>query len=310
MGQRHLGFGAEVTYGTGVIATDFVNLLTEDFKLGRETENFAVLDTWAPPIICELTSAVRGSCEIWGNFETPGLLFKHLYGDVLTSGADPFVHTFPVVAGLGAGRAGKSLTASVRKDGTLHTRYEGLKVVGYSVTSAFDRTGRMTWNFVGEDADTTQAPDTEVLPATGPFPIRHSDLSLTIDASAIDCVSVEINVEWPVDEPYDSEGGIIFGAEPIDVGEFAVSGSIEARYVTTAEYLKVQSFADVDIAIAWDNATESLTHNVDKAKLVEGEASVNQRDRVLATYEFVAQHNTAATTAMQTVLVNHDTAIP
>lgn len=309
MGQRHFGVAPETVYGTPVAPTDFSNLISEDFAFQREKEDVDLLDKWELEDFAELTQAIRGSVELWGNYNTPGVLLKHLYGDVLTSGAGPFSHTYPPAGGIpAAGRDGVSLAAEVRKNNSLSFRFGGLKTVGFGIESAVDKTARFNVDFVGKNVATATPPATETLPAWAG--IKHKDLTLQIDAAAIDCVSLEVNVEFPVDEPYDSEGGLVFGREPADNGAFLVSGSIEAFFTSTTEYDKMVSFADIDISAAYTNGTESLTLNMNKAKLIQGEAPVNQRDRLLATFEFEAHFDTTATSSMQLILVNQDATIP
>ncbi len=246
MGLRHMGVAKESVYGTGVAPTDFLHLISEDLALQRDTEQLDLLDVYSPGTIEELKKIVRGGAVVHGNYQSYGLLLKAFYGGVLTAGASPYTHTFPATGGIVVPR--DSLTIEVRKNDALNFRYLGCMVVGFTIGSSVDGAARPSFAFVGKDVDTTHAAATATLPTFNP--IRHKDLTLQIDAAAIDCSTFEVTAEFPVDESYDSEGGVLLGRKPEENGAFVVNGRIEAIFSSTVEYLKVQSFANVDISVA------------------------------------------------------------
>lgn len=305
MGLRHIGIGKESTWNTGVAPTDFFNAVSADLAFQREVEELVTLDV-ASPRILTLGQFVGGTTEVSGNYHALGPLFKALFGAVTTSGVGPYTHTFPGSSGLTVPRP--SYTIEVRKDGALNCRYAGCILGSLGLTSAVDRSVRVSASWLGGSLSTADSPASASYPTF--LPILHKELALTIDAQTIYAKSFEVTAEFALDKSFDCSGGVVMSRQPIEVGPFRVTGRIEVPYLGTVEMAKVISGADVDIAAAWTSGTSSLTLNLNKAKLVGGDPAVQGRERIMHTIEFQSGYDSSTTENLQVVLVNADVTIP
>jgi hypothetical protein len=113
-----IGFGEESTWGVGVTPTVFLPLVSE--KLTAEVDFIESDAVYAGRRLLLADQVGLGTWKVGGDIgleltnKSVGLLFKHMFGGVSTTGSGPYVHTFTPgdLAGLGltvqVGRPGSS----------------------------------------------------------------------------------------------------------------------------------------------------------------------------------------------------------
>ncbi len=304
--SRHVGIGKESAYGTAVAPTVFFEALTEDVHLERANESVATIRSFVPVVLVELTKIVKGSTEVLAAYEDMFALFKTFFGAVDTTGTDPYTHTYPKSTGL-ADRT-ISMTMETKRDGA-NVRYAGIKIMSFGISSSTDRATRITFGYTGKSA-------AEVAAAAATYPVLKilppTDMAVKINPNAEGVVtmgakSFEMNAEWPVDEPFQL-GSAELAATPIDI-VMAVTGSCEVHHVGAAAddlYSHYLLNNDIDVELEADNATESLTLNMDKAKFTRADPGMSGRERLVAVYEWESVFSTTATSNLQAIVVNSD----
>ena len=302
--SRHLGVGKETTYGTGVAPVVYFDIVSESLASKHNDEEIKTIRTWSSRQYETLSVSWSGDIEVIANFHDIGILLKHFFGGVTTTGAaDPWTHTFPPTTGIpAAGRDGLSLTSEVQRDATATTwRYDGGKITGFGFTAAADSLPKFSFSLMGKGEGTGTA-GTPSYETWAPMLSKH--IAVTFDGTALDAQSVNLNASFPVDEP-SVLGSIEFGKEPTENDVLAVSGDVTVYFEDLVQYNKFDTLADVDIQIkVTDTASRDLEFNLNKCRLTEATPAVSGRERLMATYNFVSYYDTDATENLQIVLKN------
>lgn len=306
MGARHLGFGAESTYGTPVAPTKFFEVLSEGVQLEKNFETVPVMRAFSAPEIVELSSVVKGPLEILANFNGIGILYEHLLGHASHTGAgDPYTHTYPGTGGIpDTDRIGLSLTGEIRRDGALNWRYSGIKIVSLAQAFGVEQSSRITLGVIGK-GETNPAPAVPTYPTLEPM--RPSFVSVLFDSVALKARSAQISIENPCDEPY-LLGGTGLSDEPDRSGLLKVTGQTEVMFSSLTQYDKFVSGATVDIEIAVVAPTggHELHYNMAKCRLTQATPHASGRERLTATYVWESYYNSDDTENIQVVLINAD----
>jgi hypothetical protein len=295
---RHVGIAKEVTFNTALAPSDFIEAISEDIKQERETEQLAPLRQLFVSKVVELTKIYRGTVETIANYEDVGPWLKAFFGTATTSGAGPYTHTFPDPTPGITDRA-ESWCFEVLRDTGLNWRYAGGKVISFGVSAATDRAARFTFGCVAA-SETTPASAAPSFPAFEP--IIPSHISVQFDATNLDARTAELSMEWPVDEPFQL-GSTEIQREQKD-NTLAIAGSVEVYFLDVTEYTKFTNFTDVDFGLIMTDATLSLTINLDTVKLKQATPAVQERERLVATYEFEAFGEP------EVILINNDVTLP
>ena len=304
MGARHVGFGAETTWGTAVTPTRFFEALSESLAPQKTFEDIETIRGYSTREVVKLSEIVSGDVEILANYDGIGILYKHLLGSVDTAGTDPYTHTFPASSGIpSVDRIGLGLTGEVRKGDALVFTYAGMKITGLTHTFGTDASSKMTVSMSGKSETTGSSATTASYETL--LPMKPSTVTVSMDGSALSALSCTLTVENPLDEPF-TLGTTTLDTEPDRSGVLKVSASIEVLFDDFTEYDKFKSESDVDVQLVADNTTESLTYNLDKCRIRSFAVPLQGRDRLRGTIEVEAFYNTDATENIQVVLVNHN----
>lgn len=308
LGLRHFMVGKESVYGTAVTPTEPLEATGWDVKLERATEKIHGIRGFSARAIVELNKIVRGTVTTKLNPEEIGLMLKALYGAVTTSGAGPYTHTYPPSTGIPAtGRAGVSLTAQGRVDGSLCFNWAGVKITSMALTVNPDRTAEIVWGIQGSVADSAASPATPTFPTLRTFALPQ--LTIQFDGVSLDARSLDLQAAFEVDAPF-TAGSASLQKEPAETSEFGVSATIEVIFENMTQYNKFAAHTDVDVSIVMSDGTQSLTINLDKCKLKQATPPVQGRERVMVSYELDSYFSATATDCMQMILVNNDQTIP
>lgn len=191
--EAQFGMIDEVTYGTVLAPTRFLEFISEGVKLDIariETKGIRkgrrIGHRWNAA-----KKTVEGPIEFELSAGGMGLLFKHIFGTVVTSGAGPYTHTFT------PGQLdGKSFSFQIGKpDQTGVTRafnYPGGKVADFEISAEIDDYAHLALSLIAAD----EVVDTPALAAASyptnfaPFVYTHG--SLTIAGAATDVTSFSL----------------------------------------------------------------------------------------------------------------------
>lgn len=309
MGARHFGLKEESVYGTAVVPDVFFEALDVNMDDKFNSEEIKSIRSFSTRQIIELNKLVRGDATVQADYQTISMLLYLLIGDVDTSGAGPYTHTFPGSTGIpAAGRIGISATLEERRDGTLAWAHAGCKLVGFGLSVSVDAAMRAALSWVGKSTDNTITPVAS--PTYLDFDIiKPGDVTVKVATISQDAKSFSLNVGFPVDEPY-SLGDAAFSVEPGENDVLAVAGSFEVYFVDKVEYDIFTARTDTAIQPSCTNGTESLTINLNKCRLTEVSVPVSGRERLVATFSFVSFFDTIATENFQAVVVNDVVTVP
>lgn len=191
--DAQLGFAEEVTYGTFLAPTRFLEFTDESLHLERERIESAgiragrrVLHRWAPGV-----QHVEGDFTVELAPQGAGLLWKHVLGALVTTGTNPYTHT--VTPGQ---LDGKSLTVQkgVPDVGGVARAfsYVGCKITDWELNAAVNEYATLQCSVYGAHEDTAQALATVSYP-TGLSPFTYAHGSLTIGGTATDVESISLS---------------------------------------------------------------------------------------------------------------------
>ena len=309
MGARHFGLKEEAAYGTAVVPDVFFEALDVNIDDKFNSEEIKSIRSFSTRQIIELSKLVRGEATIQADYQTIAYLLYLLIGDVDTTGAGPYTHTFPGSTGIPvAGRIGISATLEERRDGTLAWAHAGCKLVGFGLSVGVDAAMRAAVSWVGKTTDNTISPVAS--PTYFDFDIiKPGDVTVKVATVAQDAKSFSLNVGFPVDEPY-SLGATTFSVEPGENDVLAVAGSFEVYFVDQVEYNIFKARTDTAIQLSCTDGTHSLTMNLNKCRLTEASVPVAGRERLVATFNFTSFFDTVATENIQAVVINDQVTIP
>lgn len=304
MGARHLGLGFETTYGTAVAPTVFFEVRRESLIDTPNFEEVPSIRTVSTRQMVELNSAIKNDVEMTFDFQTVGYLLKLFFGIApTTTGAGPFTHTFPPSGGLAAdSRIGISGTFEAERVASLNAawRYAGCKLPGLAIAGSTDGAAVLTASILGK-SETTPAPAS---PTYLDFDLaKPSQLDVLVDAASAGAKSFNLNLAWPLDEPY-GLGATTFLKEPDDDGPLSVMGDFVVFFDSITDYTSFATRADVDVQITLDDGTHSLTINLNKCRLTAVGLPTEGRKRLMATFSFLSFFDTVPTENIQCVLVN------
>ncbi len=272
--SAQLMMGEESTFGTAVTPNRTFEFNTEDIELNVDRLESAGLrsgkrvqrsDRWAPgkinvagPLTTELTN------------KNMGLLFKHIFGGVATSGPNgdgAYTHTFTP-----ADLTGKGLTVQVgRPDvgGTVQPfTYNGMKIKSGELGCKVNEIGLLKLDFDGLNETTATALAVAAYPASLSL-MTFVQGTLTIAGSSVNVreASVKFDNGLKLDRFF---MGSQVGSEPLEAALRAYTGSLDAdfngltaynRFVNGTEAALVLTFTGALIAGA-SNFKIQVTMNV------------------------------------------------
>jgi hypothetical protein len=305
-----IGFADEVTYGTYVAPTRFLEFLSESLVLERERIESAgiragrrVLHRWAAGV-----QRVTGDVVFEVAPQGFGLIWKHILGGVATTGAGPYTHTFTP-----GDLAGKSLSVQVgRPDIAGVVRpfsYLGCKVASAELGFEVNQYAQLTCSFYGAHEDTAQTLGVATYP-TGLAPFSYNYGAITIAAGAFDVKSGSLSIDngLATDRHFIRATTPERPKEPLEADRRAITGTLTAdftdltaynRFVNGTEAALVLDFnvgASARLTATLNVRFDGTTPNVGGAELLEQELP----------WKAVSATSDAA--AITVVLINSDAA--
>lgn len=303
-----LGIAEEITYGTFVAPARFHEFISESIKFDRKRiaskairAGRRTLHRWAAG-----TQKVQGSIVLEVAAQGFGLLFKHLFGGIVTTGTNPYTHTFTPGT-----LTGKSLSMQVGKpdDGGVvrsHS-YLGCKLTGAELRARIDEYAQMTVNVYGAHEDTGQTLGVASYPATlSPFVFTSG--SVTLAGSGFDVKEFTLSLQnaLALERFFVKATTPERPKEPLENGLMAITGNLMAEYVDLTAYNRFVAGTEAALVLSF-NAGASAQLNITMNVRFDGETPVvDGRDLLTQPLPFVAVSSTSDAAAITAVLINAD----
>ncbi len=309
--NAQLGIVDEVTYGVRVAPTRFYELLpSESFKLDRDRiESNAIrpgrrtLHRWNPG-----KQEVTGGWEIELAPQGLGLLLKHVFGSVQTTGAGPFTHTFTPGT-----LNGKSMTVQVNKPDNTDTNrpfdYLGVKIPSWEMALQVGELATLKLDQYAAHEDTAQTLATATYPATLQ-PFRFLSAIVNIAAAEYEVTAVTLKG----DNNLSTGRHFIRGTtperpkEPLEGKIREYTGSIDSELQSLTAYNRFVTGTEAALTLNFnDGASAQL--NITTNVRFDGETpKVDTREMLGQSLPFKCVSSTSDGAAITAVLVNGDAA--
>lgn len=305
-----LGLSDEVTYGTFVAPSRWFEFTDADLNFEREridSEGIRagrrVLHRWAAGV-----QRVSGDIEMELAAQGFGILFKHIFGGVSTSGAGPYTHTFTP-----GDLTGKSMSVQIGfpdVGGTVRSMsYLGVKVEEAEISAAVNEYAKLSLSIYGNHEDTGQTLGTASYPATlSPFVFTHGSLSVAGSGFDVRSVSLTINNGLATDRHFIRTTTPERSKEPLEATLRDVTGTLEADFTDLTAYNRYVNGTEAAMVLTF-NAGASAQLTITMNVRFDGETPTFNRDDLLAlSLPFKAVSATSDAAAITAVLINGDSA--
>lgn len=304
------GFVDEVTYGTYVAPTRFLEFNSESLELHRERiesngirAGRRVLHRWAAGV-----QWVDGDVEFELAPQGTALLWKHILGGVVTSGAGPYTHTLTP-----GDLAGKSMTVQVgRPDigGVVRPHsFLGCKVASAELSLAVNEFAMMTVGLYGAHEDTAQTLAVASYPGSySPFVFTQGSISLAGSGFDVKEATLSIDNGLALNRHFIRATTPERPKEPLEANRRAITGSLTADFTDLTAYNRFVNGTEAALVFtlnAGASAITTITMNVrfdGKTPNVEGDDLLEQ------SLPFKAVSATSDAAAITVVVTNADSA--
>lgn len=285
-----LGFAEEVTYGTYVAPTKFLEI-TE--------ENVVAEQTWiSKPTLRSASQGqkVRSKKNVSGSFKVnmgySGLerIFKHALGTSGTTGAGPYAHLANVTNALPTG-----LSLHINRDaaaigGSSAFKYEGCQITKLTIAQEVESIATVEVEIVGEDSG-------NVAVATPTFPtFEQADweaFSLYL-GGAIDAITPVKDFSITLDNALADDRYVLGSRLRVGLGRSGprkVSGKFTLEFSSLAIYTEFANLADtMNITATWSNGLSGASLRsiaiAAKVVLMSGSPAVSEAGPINIEFSF------------------------
>ena len=304
------GFVDEVTYGTFVAPTRFLEFNSESVGLERERIESAgiragrrVLHRWAAGV-----QRVAGDIEFELAPQGTALLWKHILGTVATTGAGPYTHTLSP-----GDLSGKSMTVQIgRPDiaGTVRAfSYLGCKVTSAELTLDVNAFAMMKVSLYGAHEDTAQTLATASYPASlSPFVFTQG--SLTLAASAFDVKSASLSIDngLAVDRHFVRATTPERSKEPLEADRRAITGTLVADFTDLTAYNRFVNGTEAALVFTLNAGAAAQTTITMNVRFDGDTPEIGGAELLEQSLPFKAVSSTSDAAALTVVVTNSDSA--
>jgi hypothetical protein len=251
----------EVTYGTAVVVTRFLEMQEESVK-----NDVAYIFSRGTKDVVTRSSRYRAYSKGCGGsikFEMMnkgfGLLLKHCFG----TGASAQVgvtteYTQTFTPDISTGKTGRFATMQFGRpsvDGTVQPfTYKGCKVTEFEFSSELDGPLMLDVTIDAQSETTGTALASASYPSD-PASFIFIDGSLTIDAVAASVKAAKIKGKWSLDTDRRFLGAITTKKEPIANGELEITGELTLEFESLTEYAKFTGGTLSALVLTWSFGT-------------------------------------------------------
>ena len=295
--EGQVGFKTEVTPGTVVAVDQFVPIRSESIQ-----NEITYLDTETLSARKVLRITKRGTNAVSGDITTElanttiATLLKHAFGDVDTTGTDPYTHTYTP-----GDLTGKAMTVQVGRpatDSTVHPfTYAGCKVQSFELSADAEAIAELTLSLIGMSETTGETLETASYDDDWE-PFTFVEGSVQVEGSPVASVrSFSFSGENAVEHRFRIGSGD--SLQPLEAGLRTYEGELVTDFDALTHYNLYVDGTEVAVVLKFDNGTESLeltlnaqfvgeTPNIDGADLLEQSlpfrciSSVSDADAVTA----------------------------
>lgn len=308
--EAQFGFVAEVTYNTFVAPTRFMEFVSESLKFNIErVQSMGIRPgrrlqhRWKAG-----KQSVTGDVLIELAPQDVGLLLKHVFGDPVTTGSDPYTHTYTGFKAIDD----RSLTVQIGKpseDGTLRSfSYTGMKIATVKMEAAVSQFVRTTFGFYGAKEDTSQTLATPSYDAEmNPFVFTEANLSIAGTVIPVASFDLTIDMKLALDRHRIQAINPGTPKKALVNGIADVTGTITADFTDLTAYNRYVSGTEAALVITCDNGVDSkfvVTMNV----RFDGETPhVGGPELLTQPLPFAVTSATSDAAAFVAVLTNSDT---
>ena len=301
--DAQIGLVTESTVGTIATPTKFFPFRSENIK-----QNIEYIDTQTLSARHTVRLTKRATTSVEGGFTTElantslATLLKHCFGNVVTTGAGPYTHTYTP-----GDLTGKSMTVQVgRPDagGTVRAfTYAGTKVANWSLGASVGEFAMLEVGLIGMSESTATALATASYDATwSPFTFREA--TLTVGGVAQSAVrDVTLSGTNAVENRHRLGSGNTL--QPLQVGLRDYSGSATVEFADLTIYTMFVNGTEAALVLTFSNGTQTLTITCNVQ--VTGETpEVSGFELLAQTVPFRCVSSTSDAAAITAVLVNSE----
>jgi hypothetical protein len=305
------GYATESVYGTPVTVTSFVPLVSE--SLTQEIERIESEGIIAGARLLRSEQWAPGNVTVEGEIQHElfqqgaGVLFKHMFGAVNTTGAGPYTHTF--TPGDLTGDGFTTQLGRPRADGTVQPfTYSGCKVQSWEIALEAGQNATLGINVVGQQEDdaTALATASYVTGGATPFNFRHGTVTIGGAAAKVRAITLSGENTLSTDRRI---LGQAYVDEPLEAGLRNISGEITIEFLNMTQR---DHFVDGDeFAVVLDldaGASASLTFTLN-ARYDGHPANVEGRDLIVVNVPFKVIGTTTDAAGITAVMVNNQTTV-
>jgi len=301
-----VGFATETVYGTGVTVTRFVPLIDE--SISQDIDRLESSGVIAGARVLRSQQWSAGNRKISGDIglevydRSVGLLFRHMFGVVATTGTGPYTHTFTP-----GDLDDDSFTMQIgRPDiaGTVQPfTYAGCKVSQWELACAAGEIATLGLTVAAQSETTLTALATAAY-ATGIAPLTFVGGSLTIAAGAYPIKKITLSGDNKLDYDRYFVGSDLMG-QPLEADLREYTGTIESEFQSLTAYNRFVNGTEAALVVhlAKGASTVDITCNV----RFDGETpKLAGRGILQQPLPFKCVGSTTDASAITAVLVNSD----
>lgn len=311
MGEKHVGFGKETTYGTAVAATLWLELLSEGVRREPSYQPVPSIRSVAARALSLGKVVTRGPFRLVGNYQDLPSLFWYWFGEETVTGPGPYVHTIPDASPL---FIRPSFTYEAQRDvgdGGDTFKYAGCMLTELAVTVAVEELFEASGALIGNGVETTGSPSTPSYPAFDLMMPTECVVKIDTVEKAVERFS--LNLAWPLDEP-GKLGSTALARKPREASNMTVRGSFTLlEHDAAGAFTKFGAYTDAAIqlvASAAGAAPEELTINVNKVKILQATPALDGRATPKPVVEFEARLDETISSPFNVVATNDKATLP
>jgi len=299
---RHIGFGKESAWDTGVPPTIFLEGLSESIAVVQSNIEVKTMRAISTRAVDKSGEHWEGPAEFVGNFQELHNIFYMLLGSVSTTGAGPYTHVIPDAAGA-VDDARKSFTIEVLRGvaGQAFT-YTGGILTGLTLECQLGQEMRVGTTWIGAGHSGPGAATSSSYSTLDVALPRQ--IAVKIDAAQQHATNFTLTVDWPHDAP-EALGYTTWVAKPQPNDTLTVNYSFEMLYSDETQYDKFVAGDDVDIQVDIQTAgDEAFTLNLNKTRFTSFQLPTDGRQRYRAQIEGMSFYDTDPTENISVTVVN------
>lgn len=258
--SAQIGYAEESVYGTGVTVTRFLPLVDESITHDRgRLESEGII---AGQKVTKSSQWNGGPITNGGDIghelydRALGLLFKHMFGAVNTTGAGPYTHVFSPGA-----IDGKSLTIQVGRPqvgGTVVPfTYAGCKIAEWELACTQGEIATLGLTIVAQSETIETALATASYPS-GIKPLKFNHGVIELAGSAVKATAVTISGSNGLKDDRRFIGDQQIG-EPLEESLREYTGTVTCEWTSTAQYERFVDGDEVALELAFTAGDNSVT---------------------------------------------------